>query len=200
MNCIKRFVGVALWWWLGGLPVSAQSEYNYTLEKGYLLTIQGGSNLHDWTETVGRADGTSAVNWLGSGSFDLNGLRLIVEVQSISSTEGGIMNHKTYSALKIGQCPTISFVLTRPLKAVAASRDGAAVEAVGALTIAGVTRQVLLHAKVTAAGDQRITFEGTLPLKMSDYAIDPPTALFGTLKVADQITLCYRATFSAGHP
>jgi hypothetical protein len=39
------------------------------------------------------------------------------------------------------------------------------------------------------------TFEGSLPLKMSDYNMKAPTAMLGVMKVGDQVTVKYNVTF-----
>jgi len=173
----------------------AQSKYNYALAHDYSLTIHGGSNLHDWTETVGKSDGIGAVYWNDNGSFDLNGLKLIIEANSITSTEGSVMNDKTYKALKTGKYPAITFMLTSPVKSVQSDGKKYQVEASGTLTIAGVTKPVVLHATVTADTHGKITFEGSQPIKMSDFGIDPPTALFGMLKVTNDITVQFKTSF-----
>jgi len=39
------------------------------------------------------------------------------------------------------------------------------------------------------------TFQGTQPIKMSDFGMKAPTAMMGTLKVKDDVTVNYRVTF-----
>ena len=164
-------------------------QTNYFLNKDYKLTINGGSNLHDWTENVEKAAVNASVTWNSNGTFTLNGLTVVVYVQSIKSSEGGVMNGKTYKALKSDSYPTISFTLTAPLQV---SQGGTTVVATGNLNIAGVTRGVTIHAKVNSTANNNITIEGAVPLRMSEFGIDPPNALFGALKVSNNVTIQFK--------
>ena len=40
-----------------------------------------------------------------------------------------------------------------------------------------------------------IVFRGELTLKMSDYEISPPTALMGTIKTGDEVTIRFSIPF-----
>jgi polyisoprenoid-binding protein YceI len=164
-------------------------QTNYFLNKDYKLTINGGSNLHDWTENVEKAAVNASVTWNSNGTFTLNGLTVVVYVQSIKSSEGGVMNGKTYKALKSDSYPTITFTLTAPLQV---SQGGTTVVATGNLNIAGVTRGVTIHAKVNSTANNNITIEGAVPLRMSEFGIDPPNALFGALKVSNNVTIQFK--------
>ena len=164
-------------------------QTNYVLNKDYKLTINGGSNLHDWTENVEKAAVNASVTWNSNGTFTLNGLKVVVYVQSIKSSEGGVMNGKTYKALKSDSYPTITFTLTAPLQV---SQGGTTVVATGNLNIAGVTRGVTIHAKVNSTANNNITIEGAVPLRMSEFGIDPPNALFGALKVSNNVTIQFK--------
>lgn len=166
-------------------------QTNYVLNKDYKLTINGGSNLHDWSENVTKAGATASVTWNGNGSFTISGLTVTVDVQSIKSSEGGIMNGKTYKALKSDSHPTITFTLTSPLQV---SQGGTSVAATGNLNVAGVSRAITIHAKVNSSPNSNINIEGSVPLKMTDFGIDPPNALFGALKVSNDVSIQFKTT------
>lgn len=166
-------------------------QTNYVLNKDYKLTINGGSNLHDWSENVTKASATASVTWNGNGSFMISGLTVTVDVQSIKSSEGGIMNGKTYKALKSDSHPTITFTLTSPLQV---SQGGTSVAASGNLNVAGVSRAITIHAKVNSSPNSNINIEGSVPLKMTDFGIDPPNALFGALKVSNDVSIQFKTT------
>ncbi len=185
MKSLKSILAIALI--LTGSHLFGQT--NYVLNKDYKLTINGGSNLHDWTENVEKAAANASVTWNSNGTFTLNGLTVVVYVQSIKSSEGGVMNGKTYKALKSDSYPTITFTLTAPLQV---SQGGTTVVATGNLNIAGVTRGVNIHAKVNSTANNNITIEGAVPLRMSEFGIDPPNALFGALKVSNNVTIQFK--------
>jgi polyisoprenoid-binding protein YceI len=120
---------------------------------------------------------------------------MIMEVNSIKSTEGSTMDNKTYEALKSDKFPQISFLLTEPVLAIPGGANAYSVTAKGTLTIAGVTKIVSMPIKISEDADKKITVEGIQKVKMSDYGIQAPTAIFGVLKTGDVITINFKATF-----
>ena len=92
----------------------------YTLSSGYSVTIEGTSNVHSWIEKVGTVSGKGTVNTNSDGSFDLETLVIKMDVHSIKSDKGSIMNNNTYKALKAEEHPQIIFSLTTPIKSLQA--------------------------------------------------------------------------------
>jgi len=168
----------------------------YTISKGYTVSIHGTSNLHDWDETVEAVNGESTVNWNGDGSFDLEAIHLKMSVHSIKSDMGVIMNNNTYKALKADANPEIIFSLRDAIRSIQVQPNENAFPAKGDLTIAGVTRPVQLQVKVLAQGREKLLFEGLQTIKMTDYGVDPPTALFGTLKTGNEISIRFKTSFT----
>ncbi len=167
---------------------------NYVLDKNYIVTIHGTSNHDDWDETVTKVTGSASVNVNGDESFDLNGLHIIMNVHSIKG-KNSIMSNKTYSALKADAHPDITFTLTSPLKSVKAASGENIVSAKGNLTIAGFTKAIILQTKVSMPKHGTLLFEGSESIKMTEFGISPPTALFGMLKTGDLITLHFKTSF-----
>ena len=62
----------------------------------------------------------------------------------------------------------------------------------GKLKIAGTEREIPVTATYSKeSGSQKISFTGSVSIKMTDFNISPPTAMFGTLKTGDEITIKY---------
>lgn len=158
----------------------------------YKITIHGTSNIHDWDESVKKVAGNGIINWNKDGSFDLDALNLRMDVHSIKS-DHSVMDHKTFDALKADANPEIIFILSMPVKSVGGNSN--TVSAQGNLTIAGITKHVIMRVSVSAPSKEKLVFEGSQPIKMSDYNVDPPTALFGMLKTGDNITLNFKMDF-----
>jgi polyisoprenoid-binding protein YceI len=168
----------------------------YLLSKNYTVTILGTSNLHDWNETVVTVLGDGSVTWNDDGSFDLDAINLKMEVNSIKSDMGSIMNNNTYKALKAEHNPEIAFTLNTPVKSIKAGATVSNILTKGTLTIAGVTKPIDMLVKVSAVNHGSLTFEGSQAIKMTDYGMSPPTALFGTLKTGDEITINFKTVFT----
>jgi polyisoprenoid-binding protein YceI len=169
----------------------AQNTYSIST---YTVTIDGTSNLHSWNEKVGTVSGKGIINWTGDKSFTLQSFNIAMQVNSIKSDEGSTMNNKTYKALKGDQFPVITFLLAQPVS-VPASGTAYTITVKGNLTIAGVTRLINIPIKISVSGDRKINIEGAQQVKMTDYGVDPPTALFGVLKTGDAITISFNTTF-----
>jgi polyisoprenoid-binding protein YceI len=175
-----------------GVPV----QDTYTIAKGYTVIIHGTSNLHNWTETVGTVTGSSSVSWNSDGTFNMEALTIKIEVHSIKSSEGGAMNNNTYKALKADADPEITFTLTTPLKSIKTATSAITISANGNMTIAGVTKPVIMQVKASMPQKGTMEFEGIQAIKMTDYGVNPPTALFGALKTGDDITITFKTDFA----
>ncbi|HTA26291.1 MAG TPA: YceI family protein, partial [Bacteroidia bacterium] len=70
------------------------------------------------------------------------------------------------------------------------------ISAKGTLTIAGVTKPIDMLIKVSAPNQGYLTFEGSQTIKMTDYGITPPTALLGTMKTGNEITINFKTVFT----
>src|ERR1700727_296063 len=88
----------------------------YFLDQHYTVIINGKSNLRDWQETVEKVNGTVVASLNEDGSVDLISIRINMDVQSIKSDMGSVMNNKTYEALKASSFPQIIFWLSGPAK------------------------------------------------------------------------------------
>jgi polyisoprenoid-binding protein YceI len=63
------------------------------------------------------------------------------------------------------------------------------INAVGDLTIGGVTNQVSLQAAYVLNADESITCTGTKSIKMSDYEIKAPSFMLGSLKTGNEVII-----------
>lgn len=172
-------------------------ENTYTLSKDYMVTINGTSNLHNWNEKVGIASGDASASFNSDGSFDLTAISIKMNVRSIKSDMGSIMNNNTYKALKADANPEIIFTLSAPVKSIQTKASETTVSAKGNLTIAGVTNPVDMQVKVYMPEHGKLAFEGSQTINMTDYDINPPTALFGTLKTGSVITISFVTNFTS---
>ena len=175
---------------------AAPGTTTYVLSKEYTVTIHGTSNLHDWDEKVENISGYGNMSSNSDGSMNLNAISIRMDVHSIKSDMGSMMNSNTYKALKADANPQIIFTLSSPLKSIQAKPGSPAVTAKGNLTIAGITKPVEMNVKVFTQGQGKLSFEGAQTIKMTDYGVQPPTALMGTLKTGNEITINFKTSFT----
>jgi hypothetical protein len=99
----------------------------------------------------------------------------------------GTMNKHLRKALKEKDNPTIKFETDK----YTLLNKGGAVKAFGELSIAGVPRPVELDANLTALPEGGVRVVGQVGIQMKDYRVKPPSLLFGTLKVANDVTVSF---------
>jgi len=155
------------------------------------IKVLGTSNLHNWsmedkevscsarfTYAAGKAEPAS----LASFTFSF-------PVHSLTSGKSG-MDSKAYDAMKAKDGGNITFTATA--STITPGADGAfQVKSDGNLTIAGVTKPVVLLAACEVKADGMVSCKGTNTLKMSDYQIKPPTYMLGALRTGNKLTIAF---------
>jgi polyisoprenoid-binding protein YceI len=167
----------------------------YTLSGEYTVTIGGTSNLRDWKENVGNVSGAMEAGVNPDGSISLDAIRISMEVLSIKSDMGRVMDNKTYEALKASVHPEILFTLATPLRLIPVRDCANTIPVKGNLLLAGVSRPVTMLVKTFEITRGKLQFEGFQNLKMTDFGVKPPTALFGTMRASPDITIHFKTNF-----
>jgi polyisoprenoid-binding protein YceI len=175
-----------------GLPVQS----TYILTKAYAVSIAGTSNLRDWKDSVGNVTGDMVANVNGDGSVDLHAIHIKMEVRSIRSDMGPAMDSKTYNALKADANPEILFILTAAVKLMQVHPGEHSLFVKGNLTLAGVSRPVIMQVNSFTIEKGKLQFEGVQKISMTDYGVKPPTALFGTIKARPDIIIYFKTNFT----
>ena len=57
----------------------------------------------------------------------------------------------------------------------------------GEITLAGTSRPVTIDVTATQLAPNRFRLRGGLPLRMTDFGIQPPVALFGLIRARDEL-------------
>ncbi len=98
------------------------------------------------------------------------------------------MDSKAYDALKAKTNGTIDFAATASTITPGAE-SAFQVKSDGNLTIAGVTKAVVLIAACALKTDGSISCAGSNTLLMTDYQIKPPTYMLGALKTGNKLKI-----------
>lgn len=186
---IIQIIIVSMWAVVG---LTAQSSYTLRSSE---MTITGTSSLHDWESRVTALTARGRIT-MGAATLEaIPELLVTIKARDIVSPKGSIMDNKTYEALKADAHPTITYRLSR-VKSIQPSGQGFTVSTEGQLTIAGVTRTIDMTVAGRRQADGTIVFEGSKALKMTNFNMSPPTALMGTIKTGDDITVKFRVTLA----
>ena len=168
----------------------AQTQYKISNQK---FTVAGTSNVHDWTMVSQQASGTATIEIEEGKITQITSLKLSIPAESLKSEKSG-MDKVAYKALKTDKYSTITFTLTE-IKKVTVKGNEAEILAEGVLNLSGVERKYVMNVKGHVK-DGMVIFEGTVPVKMTNHKIDPPTALFGTVKSGDDTSVSFRVVFA----
>jgi len=135
------------------------------------------------TEELASIGATEAVGRTGdvSGTLVVDGTEVTeatfeIDMTTITTNESR-RDDKVQSALETTEFPTATFELTEPidLGADAATGGSVSVDAVGDLTIHGVTQQVTFPLEARLV-DDTIVVVGSLDITFADYGVEVPTA------------------------
>jgi polyisoprenoid-binding protein YceI len=167
---------------------------NYTLSTGNKVSIKGTSSLHDWEEVANDYTCTISTAQQES-SFKFETLTFNVKAKSIKSDKD-LMDKKTYEALKADKFPEITFKMTSPVE-LDLNQDTFKGTITGNLTMAGVTKTISVPVNGKKKTDNSFQISGSKKIKMTDYKMEPPTALMGSIKTGDEVTINFTLNLQA---
>lgn len=153
------------------------------------LSIFGTSTLHDWEIKAESIKGRLTVD-----SLAIKTLKVEIEVESLKSGHKG-MDKNTYKALNTDVYKTIEFEMTNDGKLSQESNGKYLIETKGNLTISGTTKNISLKFNIETNNNSMILI-GEKTFNMTDFNIDPPKALMGTIKTGNEITIKYQVVFN----
>ncbi len=166
----------------------------FTFASGSSITVEGTSNVRSWTcrttGLTGTANATpSADAWTG-----LSALTVTVPVSSLDCRNRTMNNHLR-NAFNTSANPNIRFTLSNA-RVAAPSGGRFTVQANGTLAMAGQSRPVTFTATGQRAGTG-VRFTGSVPVTMSQWGMRPPTALGGTMRTGDRVTVRFDVTLGS---
>ncbi|MHA7843708.1 MAG: YceI family protein [Winogradskyella sp.] len=155
------------------------------------MKIEGTSSLHDWHINVEKQAGNIVLEQ--SETVSVKGLNLTVESESLKSGKSR-MDKNTYKALETDDYKKITFKLKKTTEIKSLGDNTYEVKGIGQLTIVGNTKDITMTLKIEIKDDM-VLLSGKNEIKMTDFGVEPPTALLGTIKTGDAITITYKTTF-----
>ena len=195
------FAGVALIT-LAAAAAGAQETARVAVSPESKLWIEGTSNLHGWSckattlDAAVELDAAAAAQLAVAPPKALKKVQVKVPVKSIKCGHGG-MDDNLYKALKADESPDISYILATFEAAPGEAKDSFTLRTVGTLTIAGKENKVSMDVVATRLSDGTVKATGVVPIKMTDFGIKPPTAIFGRLKTGDEVKVNFELSVGA---
>lgn len=158
--------------------------------KSFKMSIAGTSSLHKWESSVSAATIKSDIVINEAGLEAINSLSFEADAKAVKSTHGSAMDKKTWESLKADQYSKISYQLSK-IESITPVSGEYDIKTLGNLTIAGVKQAISMTVKGKILSNGSLSIKGSKALKMTDFKINPPTALMGTLKTGNDITISF---------
>lgn len=150
------------------------------------LSINGSSNVNDFECVYNDILSPDSLNHeieLGETSVEVKGDNLSMNVDSFECGKRGI-NRDFRKTLKSNVYPTIDITLERLLL-----ENGNPVIAEVLIKLAGISRMYQVQIQIEWGNDGEYRVVGSALVKMSDFNLDPPKALFGLVQVRDEMDI-----------
>jgi polyisoprenoid-binding protein YceI len=186
---MKRLIGIVAVGLVLALNTSILAQTHYEV-KSHNVVIEGTSNLHDWTADVENLKGNFRIKVEDNKIVEIENLTVKVDANSLKGSRGNMMNSKIYEALNSKKHPEISFEL-RKVNSISENPESFRLNTTGVLQVSGVSKPVNLNATGKLLPSGEIEFAGSTKIKMSDFSVKPPTAMFGALTTGDEVNLKY---------
>lgn len=158
------------------------------------LKVEGTSNVHDWEITAKDLQGSMKVQMEEGQLVQIDDIKFTVVAESLKSGKGG-MDKNTYKALNTDKHKTITYQLQKVNNLDCTSKSSCKVTTTGALTIAGTKKNVEIVFDAKVSGD-KVVLSGNKKIKMTEFKVDPPTAMFGTITTGDDLDIKFQVTFN----
>jgi len=154
------------------------------------LWIAGTSTVRSFQCQAGSFDakvesaGSGAVAAVLGGDKAVSSVVVTVPVEKLDC-KNSTMNEHMRKALKADKNPTVVFKVGS--YDLAKSTDGVAVTLTGTLTLGGVEKPITVDAQAKAGDNGTLLVSGTREVRMTEFGLQPPKLMLGTLKVDERI-------------
>lgn len=215
---MNRLVLIAVLLVAGAETLGAGSHTVLTAGAPSRLVLDGSSNVTDWrcsgtslhgeltvAAPIGKInavidrieDGNIGV-WMSDpsqGRFPTPNFRLRVPIETLRCGNA-VMERDMNRALKAEDHPTIEFRFTGLISGIEHDIDANTYRAriAGDLVLAGSKRSVELSITAQRTAPDRFRIQAELPLRMTDFGITPPSALFGMVRAKNELVVRFDMT------
>ncbi len=189
MKTLVSYLAVIIAFSMIAGQAEAQTSYNIKSEK---ITVAGSSSLHDWVSEVTKVEWSGVMKVENRKLIEISKVYVRIPVTAIKSDKGRIMDNKTYEAFDDKKHPTISYQMS------GATISGDVIKATGTLSMAGASKPIEMDVKYKMMTNGDVQLIGSYTMNMRDYKMEPPTAVMGTIRVGEEITVNFDLMVSPG--
>ncbi|MHC1730619.1 MAG: YceI family protein [Bacteroidales bacterium] len=154
--------------------------------------VRGTSSMHDWEVAFDKYEVEFSFRNTDHGKMSISNVKAVFYGASVTS-ENKIMTGKARDALMVREHPEIVFI-SEGAENLLLNEGKINGTLKGKLSLGGVSNSIDIGFSGNIKGD-RILISGSEEVNMADYGIKPPTALLGTLKTGEKVTVELRLSF-----
>ena len=162
-----------------------------TLQPGSRAWVEGTSTVRSYRCETSRVEGSAAMENATTTLAQIAAAprrgEISIQVASLDC-RNGTMNGHLRRALKAEENPAIRFRATS-IQVTPGGDSQATVRMSGPLTIAGGTQAVSIDATATREANGALRVRGSKQLDMTDFGVQPPRLMMGTMRVRDAVTV-----------
>jgi len=171
---------------LSGHAIQAQ-QWQLDSEKAPGVSVAGTSTLTDWEVSCTEVLDVPAQISFNPPSGTIDNFSFKVPVKKMDGGRGASMNDKIVAAFQADEHPFIQFQQTAPSQ-ITTNGNSYTIQSNGTLTMAGTSKSVTVNTTASIEGD-KLVLKGNKELKMTDFDITPPSAMFGQIVTNDDIVV-----------
>jgi polyisoprenoid-binding protein YceI len=171
-----------------GIVLSANAQKSYSLDTKQNFSVSGTSTLHDWEMKSNTGTGTANFTVTDSKLTEIKAITVTLVSESIKS-EKTSMDKVAYETLKTKKFKNIKYVLKSAEKV-----NESTWNLIGTYTIAGVSKDLKTQVKTTVTNGI-VSLQGTNKITFTEFGMKSPTALLGTIKTGNDLTIKFNINF-----
>lgn len=171
------------------MVLSANAQKSYTLDVKTNFSVLGTSTLHDWEMKSPSRTGTASFTVTDSKITDINSIDITLPAESIKS-EKKSMDKVAYETLKTDKFKNIKYVLKSAEKV-----NETTWNLTGTYTIAGISKILKTQVKTTVTNGV-VNLQGSNKITFTEFGMKSPTAMFGTIKTGENLTIKFNLNFN----
>jgi hydrogenase maturation factor len=194
----------------------------YDLAADSQVALEGATNISDWSSSSSQARARvildvddsamrTILDKLQTGKPASDPMRLplgrpaiaelSVPVMSMRGNSQG-MDRDMHLALKASQFPFIQYRLEKVQDAqvrqdTSSGKPEILLHVIGVLTVAGVQRTLATELTIQRDAGQHYLVHARTPIKMTDFGVTPPDALFGLIHARDSLSVIFNLDFTS---
>lgn len=164
------------------------------------MHLYGEANIKSWDAAITEVNGTLTLQDIENITAEtlspeaFQNLTLTIPVEEIEAESGGLTSN-IHKYLKGDDYPNITFELNN-VTDITEQEDGTfLISGSGVISAAGAENTVEMQVTANLVNNG-IQFTGEQELLMTDFGIDPPTAVFGTIRSRDEIRIEFDVSFN----